>query len=510
MDNIQRALTATAAKRAQMLEELYDRCFLLGGMPNSDVYKEVMWGAFPELSTLDSAYHLTFRRALNEPDAGNQLIMAGHKEKLSQYFRRPLKRSDIELMDSWSEQNSEPFPREMWAKVLADQPGDDIYLPVDVYGFPGGQTFLKGVPALTFEGMGGVISYLEPHMCRYYRSIIQATRGRLFHQVAPNNAEFGLRGFSGDDEHLFMLLARYVGSGGSGSLTSNVTACFLFPRLFKKVGTTGHELVCANQRLDKPLAQSELEMMEEIVKRIPNAKVLTDLVDPETVGLWNFLEALRRHPEATGASCRQDSGDIAGLLCLYHEKMKEHGFGVRKQVFEDEVTPTKSREVFRLFKERTGDDPASNIPGAGGYWENGNTRDAVSAAFKRSETNGNPNVKFSAVAGKESIPGRVRVYGDGDTMVVADKSEDMGGLIPLYVQLVRQGRIVYDESPEAQAARANLTWGKYTQFRLSPVVQNWMDRFRSTREAEVTAARAKLNCQSAPPPIPNKAANLPH
>ena len=88
----------------------------------------------------------------------------------------------------------EPIPHETVASTCSThQPGDDIHLPVDVWGFPGGQTFLPGVPCLSFEGPGGVISYLEPAMCRYFAPVIQATKARLMKLATPRDAEFGLR-----------------------------------------------------------------------------------------------------------------------------------------------------------------------------------------------------------------------------------------------------------------------------------------------------------------------------
>lgn len=131
------------------------------------------------------------------------------------------------------------------------------------------------------------------------------------------------------------------------------------------------------------------------------------------------------------------------------------------------------------------------FPGAGGYWWRLVHRDTISAAFKRTATADRPNVKFSNSPGKESVPGYVRVYGRGDTMVVADASERIDGE-PLFVKLVEQGRVVYRETFQEQAARADKTWGRYTRFELSPVVGGYMDRFRAMRAKEVDAARARL------------------
>src|SRR5204863_8129796 len=113
------------------------------------------------------------------------------------------------------------------------------------------------------------------------------------------------------------------------------------------------------------------------------------------------------------------------------------------------------------------------------------------AAFKRSATGDKPNVKFSNSPGKESLGGYLRVYGDGDTLVIADASEPAQGE-PLFVKLVDQGRMVYRESFEDQAARADRTWGKYKKTRLSPKVGETMERFQAMREREVAEARRRL------------------
>src|SRR2546430_17284320 len=116
------------------------------------------------------------RKGLPEPQADNQLSMAGHEAMLAQWFHRPLKRSDIELAAKWySEQSAvKVFPKELWRSILDSQPGEDIFLPVDVWGFPGGQTFLAGMPCLFFEGVGGALPHLGPALCPYIGPVIQA------------------------------------------------------------------------------------------------------------------------------------------------------------------------------------------------------------------------------------------------------------------------------------------------------------------------------------------------
>ena len=131
------------------------------------------------------------------------------------------------------------------------------------------------------------------------------------------------------------------------------------------------------------------------------------------------------------------------------------------------------------------------FPGAGGYWWRLVHRDTVAAAFKRTATEDRPNIKFSNSPGKESLPGYLRVHGRGDAMLVADASEAIDGE-PLFVKLAEQGRIVYRESFDEQADRADATWGRYKRVELSPRVKESLERFRAMRAAEIAAARGRL------------------
>jgi nicotinic acid phosphoribosyltransferase len=481
-----------AARRAALREEFLARHFLLGGWPGgTDTYKRTMWAAVPDVALARAGYGLTMRRGLPEAGAGDRLIMAGHEAMLAQWFHRPLRRADVELAADWYADRSatRAFPRELWQAILDQQPGDDVYLPVDVWGFPGGQTFLAGVPCLFFEGPGGAVSYLEPAMCRYFAPVLQATKARLMKQATPRDAEFGLRAAPNELTNLVLLLARYV--GGRGRLTSNDTAEFLYPELFESVGTIGHELMCAGQAFDRSLGEAERDMMDRFVTAFGQASLLCDLVDAETVGLENALRVIAGHPETQRVGIRVDSGNLAEQCVLYFKKIRALGVQPRLIVFEDEVDPVMVRKVYDFFRRETGEEPTMLFPGAGGYWWRLVHRDTVAAAFKRSATGEHPNVKFSNSPGKESLGGYLRVYARDDTLVVADASEPPPGE-PLFVRLVEQGRIVYREGFGEQAGRADRTWDRYRRWDLSPRVHEYQERFRAMRAREVAEARRRL------------------
>ncbi|HEY1186662.1 MAG TPA: hypothetical protein VGE74_03345 [Gemmata sp.] len=485
-----------APKRQQMRDEFFTRLFLLGGWPGAtDTYKRTMWAAVPDIALQPAAYTLTLRKGLPEAGANGRLVMAGHEAMLAQWFHRPLARADIELSRAWYSKHSatKAFPTEVWDAVLA-QPGDQLALPIDVWGFPGGQTFLAGVPCLTFEGPGGLVSYTEPAMCRYFAPVIQATKARLMSEATPRDAEFGLRSAPVEVCNLILLLARFVGGAGAmgrAQLTSSDTAEFMWPELFRSIGTIGHEMMCAAQGFDRTLGEAEYEMMDRFVSKMGTASLLCDLVDAETVGLENALRVIRAHPETDRVGVRVDSGDIAGQCVLYFRRMRALGIAPRVIVFEDEVTPDGVRNVCDRFRAETGTEPTMLFPGAGGYWWKLVHRDTVSAAFKRTATGGRPNVKFSNSPGKETVPGYVRVYSRGDVLVVADKSESIDGE-PLFVKLVDQGRVVYAEPFQGQATRAERTWNRYAKWELSPLLAEHLGRFRAMRAEEVAAARARL------------------
>jgi hypothetical protein len=82
-------------------------------------------------------------------------------------------------------------------------------------------------------------------------------------------------------------------------------------------------------------------------------------------------------------------------------------------------------------------------------------------------------------------------FGTDEALVIADASEPAQGE-PLFVKLVEQGRIVYRESFEEQAARAERTWERYRRVEWSPRVRETQERFGRMREREVAVARGRL------------------
>lgn len=476
-------------KRKEMIQEFLDSWFLPGGFISSDTYKRTMWSADEDLSALEASYHLTFRKGLPETGANNRLIMAGHEWLLRQYFLRPMKRDDIRLAIDWYSNDSavKAFPVKTFNYLLDNTDGEDIFLPIDIWGFPGGQTFFAGVPCLSFEGPGGIVSFIEPQMCRYFGSVIHATKGRLMYEAAgERHAEFGYRADPDEMMAIAKLLAIFIGNGGNPVLTSCDVAEFMFPRMFKAIGTIGHEFLSSLQSFSKGLDKAEYEAMDLFVSNLGTASLLSDLVDAESVGMENAIKIMKKYPDNDRIGIRIDSGDLAEQAVQYYKRMKEEGIENRLIVFENEVTPDTVREVYSAFKEKTGTEPEILFPGAGGYYYRLFHRDTLSTAFKRSMTDNRPNTKFSNSPGKESLPGKIRVYEQGSTLVVASDEEDIDGE-PLFIKLVENGRIINPEDMDfaPQAERASRTWGKYKGYTLSPLIAEWQSTFKRMRDDAV-------------------------
>ena len=77
-------------------------------------------------------------------------------------------------------------------------------------------------------------------------------------------------------------------------------------------------------------------------------------------------------------------------------------------------------------------------------------------------------------------------------MIVADSSESIDGE-PLFVKLVERGRVVYRESLQEQASRAERTWDRFTKWEPSAKVAEYLHRFQTMRKAEISAAKARLS-----------------
>ncbi len=481
--------------QAKMLKQWLKSFFLLGGMPVwTDTYKRTMTAADLRFATAPAAYSVTPRRAPQEFAPDKRMIMAGHEKILSQWFLQPIRRRAIETYVAWASSMSavKAISHPLWDMILDQQEGPELRLPVNIWGFPGGQTFVAGVPVMSCQGVGGAVSYVEPALVRMFGPIIQATKGRFMQQAvepALPDGEVGLRGASGDAEHLAMLLWRFIGSGNG--LTSSDGAEFMFGALMTAMGTIGHELLSSFQTVEMPLEDSEYDALSGYFNAMGGISILPDLTDQETVGLYNTLRLMQAHPDSDKIHVRLDKGDPACETMRFRNAMNRIRIFGRKITYENGVNLEIVGSVNDTL-EANGHDPALTRPAAGGWWQQGVERDVVQMAMKRTMTGDQPNAKLSP--GKETYSGDLRVGRQGKSLIVYHADETIDAE-PLFVQLVKDGRIVYDEFMdfETQHARAVRTWeqtdGKVLE---SPQVAAWRDMFRRKRLESIERVTPRL------------------
>ncbi|MEK6964426.1 MAG: hypothetical protein AABX70_08460 [Nanoarchaeota archaeon] len=453
----------------------------------SDTYKRTMSGSSDTFADHEAVYTLVARKALPEEGVNGRYIMAGLEKVLYTWFLNPILPDEVEEAYEFFRQHGKvkKFPIETWKDTLRNLGR----MPIDIYALPGGQTFLvkdgKYTPLMSVEGTGALVSHLEPGLLEIWAPIIQATKARLFYEaVGEQFAEFGLRSEKTINDHVTLMLALYVG-GGLG-LTSNDLAVLRFPEYFQDIGTVGHEYIMSFQREGISLEEAQRLAFEEFVQKNQRSALLPDVIDTVRSGLPDILDLVRKY-EGQGKIImpRFDSGDVPQQCVTWKRMMLAAGIPATKMVVEDGYTPSKARETQRIYAA-AGFDPVDIIVGAGGYFQEGASRDAGSFAYKRSATKHGdrfePGMKFSDSPGKESIPGRVRVYGKGNQLIVAQADEEIDGE-PLMQKVVGQGRIEYNEDLRVQRERAERTWGQYTEIVYSPQTLAIMESRRAERRS---------------------------
>ncbi len=459
-------------------KEFWNKLSPVNRVATSDTYKRTMSGSSELFANNFSCYNLAARKAISETGANGRLIVAGLEKILYPWFSKPITKEEIDSAKEFFTTKAQvsKFPEKIWQMVL----DNDGFFPIDIYALPGGQTFLakdkKHVPLISVEGVGGLVSHLEPHLESMYAPIIQATKARLFKEVVGKKfAEFGLRCSEIANDHITLMMALYV--GGRFSLTSDDQAAFLFPKYFKDIGTVGHEFIMAYQQEGKSLLESQEEAYEAFVQENQRSALLPDVISTKYAGLPSILKLVKKYPQKE-IFPRFDSGDVALDSTVWLQMTSKERLPETTIVVEDGFTPTKANITKEKYVAYDGDSEKI-IVGAGGYFKTDSERDTISLAYKRSATMHNGkleySLKFSDSPGKESIPGQVRIYAKDRTLIVAQADESIDGE-SLMQKVVSNGRIFYSEDLDMQRNRAEQTWNAYDRIEYSPRTKEMIEK----------------------------------
>ncbi len=378
------------------------------------------------------------------------LIVDGVRDQIRKFVQMPVTQHELNFAVEFYANARVPFfNREMWQMVIDDHKG---YLPLEIYCLPEGTAILPGDPVIRVRGPGELAAHFEPELHRvFYQSLVATAAHEIDQKIgAKRFIEVGKRGTPNEEMHLAAAVAMY--DGGGINLTSNDAAVACYPFL-KDVGTLGHRFI--------QFYDTEEEAFERAVTSTDATSLLIDLVDSQK-GIEKAL-ALKLKYRETGKKIwiRLDSGNIEQLTLYTLKRYKELGFtdpDLDKVVVEDISYVDEMVKIDKAAEDAGFDAKKHLLYGAGGLLVTKmKERSAASTGYKLSEVDGNPKMKFSDDAGKESIPGQATLVQTNRGRVIAQKGEYQQGE-DLFVLAYSKGKMLLTEDSAATRAKVETTF----------------------------------------------------
>lgn len=394
---------------------------------STDTYNRTMSHVRGERGLLPEAYTLTFRRAPND----RFLVACGIRRAVAEAVGSPITHAEIDFArDFFAEQGTKGgvgyFSEPMWREVVDRHGGR---LPLVVRGVADGTVLVPGEPVVSVEGPGELAAHLEPLLLRaFYETVVATDAVELVGRVGEGRlVEAGKRAAISEEDHVRALRALAL---AGITVTSNDTAALAVPEVVSG-GTTAHRLFAAYD--------TELEAMEAAVAACDRVTLLVDLVEPYA-GIEKVISLKRRHRAAGKAIfMRLDSGDLAAQAVHALERLRAEGMddpALDRISIADVADPADIERIDAAVRG-IGVDPRRFVSYVTGHLlvMRQKTRNAVSAAYKLTETAGRLTGKLAGGSGKGAIPGRLNVELRDDARVIVLDDEPPGGrrlLAPLY------------------------------------------------------------------------------
>jgi nicotinic acid phosphoribosyltransferase len=276
--------------------------------------------------------------------------------------------------------------------------------------------------------------------------------------------EVGMRAATCEEQHQVCL----EGLREAGiTATSNMALALAMG--FRPVGTMGHEHI---QRWASDLAG--YRAMRDTRVGVPS--YLLDTFDTITSGIPAAIKVMLERSHA--CSIRYDSGDKYAQYIYAHGEFGRYGLSP-VHILEDGLTAEMTAK-FETLRDFTGLGPEKQVYGYGGFfvsrhWNNPLSRDAVSAVYKLTQTNGEPRMKQGNEAGigKQSIPGHPvawrRLRGSGPMSVIGQDDERLP-----------ENYVLLSGNPDAvsQIQVCNLRYEDNQPYTLSPETQRLVAQFQ--------------------------------
>ena len=365
----------------------------------TDTYNRTMnhikWTA---RSNMIETFTFMMRRA---PEWSSYIVVDWIRKMIKWLFSYPITQQELDFAkdfyaDQWKNWGVGFFDADMWQKVV----DNGWYMPLTIRAVSDWTLVHPGEPVITVTWPSELAAVFEPMIIRpFFKSAI-ATTGNVYADAIWWNlspiCEQWKRAWASEETHMDWVSSLMV--WGWLDKTSNDAAALAYN--LKTSGTTAHRFYASYD--------SEKAAMEEAAK-INNMVILTDLIDT-TSGINKALEIKqRKQAEWKNVMLRLDSGNIAELAIYALQRQKELWMTDSKKdkicISDGVSTIEKFNKVCDQIREAWFD-PESYLVFGIWWWliANNKTRDALSAAYKLTNTEDGPTWKLSNDRAKETIP----------------------------------------------------------------------------------------------------------
>lgn len=413
----------------------------------TDTYNRTMAHTRGERGKSVETYTMTFRKSLYE---GLPTVVYGVRNLVKRILARPITESELAFARDFYEAQGKRggnglFDAAAWESVVRENGG---FLPIEVRAVDDGTFVNPGEPVLSVTGPGELAAHFEPMFLRLFYQSAVATELRALEDLLGSGrvVEFGSRSSWNNATHFDALEALAVGGGLVG--TSDDAAAAALPNL-RASGTIAHRYL-ASYPTEEGAFRDAIEKNDKIA-------LLIDLIEPYR-GIDRAV-ALKREFRNSGKAVwmRLDSGNLADQAVYALESCRKAGMldpALDKIVVAD---ISSYEDVVRVEKAvaDAGFDPKDFIVyGLGGLLvATRKTRDALSAAYKLTETEAGPTGKLSADSGKVALPGRLNVELRDGVRTIVNEAEEVRGE-RLLKTVYDHGRISFSEKSDLRAVEA--------------------------------------------------------
>ena len=399
----------------------------------------IKWARWQLIETLT----LSFRRSPNKI----YNVVDGIRSTLKGILGIKITQWELDFAEAYYADQKAKWANGYFNKQMRQEVVDNgWYIPLHIMAVDDWTVVKVKEPVMSVTWPGELAAVYEPVFIRAFFKSIVATEAHEIDKIISDGraaefsnrvSEFGKRAAPNEDFHLDAVEANIVGAGLK--LTSNDTAALVYPQL-RSGWTTAHRYFACYP--------TENEAFLNAIEQCDKIALLVDLIDSYK---WiDKIVALKKKYRNSWKIIwmRLDSWDLADQAVYALKKLQEYWMldpHLDKIVVADISTMDDIRRVENAVKE-AGFDPKQFIQYGLGWLlvARNKTRDALSAAYKLTNTEAWATGKLSNDIDKEPIPGVLNIEIRDDARYVVQEDEEVQWE-RLLKTVYENGNLLYDD-----------------------------------------------------------------